>query len=76
MVPDTPHSDRLDSALREAPSPHLNTESIDGEIIVWYDLGRDDPDALVEYVERYTRLFYQGEKSPDGHNTAGLRFAR
>ena len=76
MAPDTPHSDRLDSALREAPSNHSRTESTDGEIIVWYDLGRDDPDALVQWVERYTRLSYQGERSPGHDNVAGLRFAR
>jgi len=75
MVPDTPHSDRLDSALREAPSPHLNTESIDGEIIVWYDLGRDDPDLLVQYVEQYTSLSYQGEKSHRHGDVAGLQFS-
>ena len=70
-------SDELDTALQEAPTSHSHvTEDLDElEIIVWYELGRDDPNILVQRVQRLTSLSYQGERSCHQDNVAGLRFS-
>jgi len=70
-------SEEPDTALREAPTSHSHvTEDLDEiEIIVWYDLGRDDASLIVQFVERLTSLSYQGERSCHHDNVAGLRFS-
>jgi hypothetical protein len=45
------------------------------EIIVWYEIDRDDASLIVQFVERLTSLSYQGERSCHHDNVAGLRFS-
>jgi len=70
-------SDELDTALREVPTSHSHvTKDLDEiEIIVWYELGRDDASLIVQFVERLTSLSYQGERSCSHDNVLGLRFS-
>jgi len=75
MVSDTQASNALDRALRNVPTTYAYAKIHKDEVVVWYDTERDDPDLLVQYVEQYTSLSYQGEKSHRHGDVAGLQFS-
>lgn len=64
-IQDAMADDNLDwSHVTEGPLP-----------VVWYDEDRDDPDAIIQAVERGTEFTYLGEKAYHHDTVAGLRFA-
>lgn len=67
----------LDKALKEVPTDHSHvTKDVEElEIIVWYDVDRDNPSLIVQFVERLTSLSYQGERPCHHDDVAGLRFS-
>lgn len=67
--------DAIERAIAQANLNWSHTSDGDGDqVIVWYDEHRDDPDAIVQAVERRSNATYVGEKQYPHDDVTGLVF--